>query len=187
MAPVGGKAQRIVTYADLQQWPDDGRQYELYDGEVIEIPAPFPRHQIVIQRLEQELLAYAREHGGIVLQAPLDIVFSEVTVLQPDLVFFDASRAHLLRLDEATRHAPDLAVEVLSPSTEARDRGRKMTIFARYGVKELWIVDPHAATIEIYALAGDAYALAHTARGDDRVRSTILPELEFIASAVFPK
>jgi len=187
MAPVSGKAQRIVTYADLQQWPEDGRRYELYDGEVVEIPSPRLRHQIVARRLLQRLLAFEEKHGGLVVQAPFDIVFSELNVLQPDLVFFRRSRAHLLNLDEPTRQAPDLAIEVLSPSTESRDRGRKMKIFARYGVPEYWIVDPHTATIEVHSLSNGAYTLAQIARGRQRVRSVTLPGLSFVVSTVFPK
>jgi Uma2 family endonuclease len=60
-------------------------------------------------------------------------------VLQPDIVYFGPARAHLVDLDHAIRHAPDLCVEILSPSTEATDRGRKLQMFARYGVPEYWI------------------------------------------------
>ena len=73
---------------------------------------------------------------GVALAAPLDVVFDEYDVLQPDVLFFRAERRHLVRPDAVTRHAPDVAVEVFSPSTAAADRGRKMRTFARYGVPE---------------------------------------------------
>jgi hypothetical protein len=68
-----------VTYAELEQWPDDGRRYELYDGEVIEVPTPLPIHQLVVLRTYGELKRYTEQHGGLALCAPLDIVFSRMT------------------------------------------------------------------------------------------------------------
>src|SRR5579859_8063033 len=142
-----------VTFAELQQWPDDGRRYELYGGEVIVVPSPFPRHQRVTMHLGEILAEYEHVHGGLVFDNPIDIVFTEHNVAQPDLVYFRPERRHVVHDWEATRAAPDLAVEVLSRSTEARDRGRKMEMFARFGITEYWIVDPKQNTLEIYVLA----------------------------------
>ena len=146
-----------VSFAELEQWPDDGRRYELYNGEVIVVPSPFPRHQRVAANIDEVLREYERETGGIVFGVPIDIVFTDYDVLQPDLVFFRKERRHLIDMMQATRAAPDLAVEVLSRSTEARDRGRKMALLARFGVPEYWIVDPVRNTIEVYALADGRY------------------------------
>jgi Uma2 family endonuclease len=118
-------ADSRVTYAELQQWPDDGRQYELYDGEVIVVPSPFPRHQRVASNIECILRDYESAAGGLTFHAPLDIVLSEHNVVQPDLLYFREERRGLVKDWEATRAAPDLAVEVLSRGTEARDRGRR--------------------------------------------------------------
>ena len=119
MAPVETVRPRL-TFADLERMPDDGRRYELYDGEVVVVPSPLLRHQIVQHRLTELLCAYAREHGGLAAGAPLDIVFSEHDVLQPDVVYFSPEHMHLLDPDTAIRHPPDLCVEVLSPSTARR-------------------------------------------------------------------
>src|SRR5262245_10109732 len=131
-----------VTYAELQQWPDDGRQYELYDGEVIVVPAPFGRHQRVAQHIEEILIEYERAVGGLLFHSPIDIVFTEYDVIQPDVVFFRKERTQPIDMMEAIRLTPDLAVEVLSRSTEMRDRGRKMQLLARFRVPEYWIADP---------------------------------------------
>ena len=141
--------------ADLERWPEDGRRYELYDGEVRVVPSLLPVHQVVVMNLVDVFRAYGREHGGLALQSPIDIIFSDYDVIQPDLVFFEASRRHLVRLDAPIRHHPDIAVEVLSPSTRAIDRGRKMQMFARYGMPESWIVGPDAKTIDVHVLRGD--------------------------------
>jgi Uma2 family endonuclease len=183
MAPVRIVRPR-VSNADLEQAPEDGRRYELYDGEVFVVPAPIPRHQVVQQW--EALHQYVSEHGGFSVDSPIDIVFSEYDVLQPDVVLFTAQRANLVDLDRAIRDAPDLCVEILSSSTEATDRGRKMQMFARYEVPEYWIVDPSARTIEVYAIAGSGYALIQRAPSGDAVASRVLPDLVLRAGDVFP-
>lgn len=185
MAPVRTVRPRI-TYADLERMPEDGRRYEIYDGEVFVVPAPLPRHQVVQQLIAETLRTYATAHGGFAVDSPIDIVFSDYDVLQPDVVFFAAPRAHLVDLDAVIRHPPDLCVEVLSPSTEPTDRGRKMQMFARYGVTEYWVVDPVARTIEVYQLDRDAYALSGTFSGADRVLSEVVPALACSAASLFP-
>jgi len=174
-----------VSFAELQQWPDDGRRYELYDGEVIVVPAPFPRHQRVALNISEILREYERATGGLVFGSPIDIVFSEHNVVQPDLVFFRAERRHLIDMMQATRLPPDLAVEILSRSTEARDRGRKMALFARFGVPEYWIVDPVANTLEIYERRGEGCQPTAMYAGRDTVNSPTLPGLTFDASRIF--
>lgn len=115
-----------VGYTDLLHQPEDGRRYEIYDGEVFVVPSPLPLHQVVALNVVRLLDDYATSQGGIAIAAPLDIVFSEFNVVQPDVVFFSAGRRHLVKLREAIRDRPDLVVEILSPSTEASDRGRKL-------------------------------------------------------------
>ena len=178
-------ADSRVTYAELQQWPDDGRQYELYDGEVIVVPSPFPRHQRVASHIEAILRDYESIVGGVVFRAPLDIVLSEHNVVQPDLVYFREERRGVIRDWEATRAAPDLAVEVLSRSTEHRDRGRKMELLARFGVPEYWIVDPARNVLEIYVLRGAAYERIVAAGDRATATSPTLRDLSFDTARVF--
>ncbi len=174
-----------VTFAELQEWPDDGRRYELYDGEVVVVPSPFPRHQRVAANIEEILREYEHATGGLMFHAPLDIVLSEHNVVQPDVVFFRQERRHLIDMMAATRAAPDLAVEVLSRSTEARDRGRKLQLLARFGVPECWIVDPVQNTLEIYLLRGPAYERVAAHDEHQEVQSPTLLDLSFPAARVF--
>jgi Uma2 family endonuclease len=174
-----------VTFAELQQWPDDGRRYELYDGEVIVVPSPFPRHQRVAFHIGEILEDYAGRAGGLVFCVPIDFVFNEHNVVQPDVVYFRPERRHVVQDWEATRAAPDLAVEVLSRSTEARDRGRKMEMLARFLVSEYWIVDPATDLFEIYVLRRFAYELAGTYDANQEISSPTLPGLTFASSRVF--
>ncbi len=174
-----------VGYTDLANLPDDGRRYEIHGGELVVVPSPLPRHQLAVLAIVRVLDGYAATRGGIVLAAPLDIVFDEFDVLQPDVLFFRAERCHLVQPAAVTRHAPDIVVEVLSPSTAALDRGRKMRTFARYRVPEYWIVDPVDRAIEVRTLEDGAYRLAQSVRGDGTVQSVLLADLRFDAERVF--
>ena len=177
--------QPRVGYTDLERMPDDGRRYEIHGGELVVVPSPLVRHQVVVGAIFRILDTHARGNGGTALVAPLDIVFDEFDVVQPDVLFFRAERVHLLQPDAVTRHAPDIVVEVLSPSTASTDRGRKMRTFARYGVPEFWIVDPLRRQIEIHALQGGFYRETQVASGDETVRSILLPDLTFEAARAF--
>ena len=184
-------AQPRFGYADLLAMPDDGRRYEIHGGELVVVPAPILRHQFAAGELVTMLNDYRRRSGGLAVAAPFDVVFDEHDVLQPDVVFFRAERLHLLDLDGPARAAPDLVVEVLSPSTAKLDRGRKMRIFARYAAPEYWIVDPVRQRIEVHVLEQDvegaagAYRRAQIAAPGDTVRSVALPDLTFDAARIF--
>jgi Uma2 family endonuclease len=180
-------AQPRVSYADLERWPEDGRRYELYDGEVFEIPSPILLHQFVLGRLHLALAPYVQKHGGMVLVAPLDVVLTDFDVVQPDVLLFTCERARLLDLRKVVHHAPDLAIEILSPSTSRNDRGRKMRLLARHRVKEYWLVDPDGVAIEVYRLSGVRFVLACTARADEPIKSTLLPELHLRPSDLLPR
>ena len=184
MASMRAVATR-VGYTDLLAMPEDGHRYEIHGGELVVVPAPRPRHQIVALELVTLLRAYARESGGIALIAPLDIVFDEYDVVQPDIVFFRAERRHLVSPDAVTRHRPDIAVEVLSPSTAATDRRTKMRMFARYEVPEYWIVDPVLEQVEVHALGDRAYRRAQVAGAGGTVRSVLLPDLSVRLDDIF--
>ena len=178
-------AQPRVGYTDLVHMPEDGRRYEIHGGELVVVPSPLVRHQVVVGAVFRILDSHARRSGGRALVAPLDVVFDEFDVVQPDVLFFRAERVHLLQPDAVTRHAPDIVVEVLSPSTAAADRGRKMQTFARYAVPEYWIVDPVARQLEVHALEGGVYRATQVASGDDTVRSVLLRDLTFEATRLF--
>jgi Uma2 family endonuclease len=179
-------AQERVSYADLERWPEDGRRYELYDGEVFEIPSPILLHQVVLGRLHLALSAYVQKHGGLVLVAPLDVVLTQFNVVQPDVLLFVQERVHLLDLRKVAYHAPDLAIEILSPSTSRNDRGRKLRLLERHRVKEYWLVDPDGVAIEVHRLSGARFVPAGTSRGDELIHSTLLPELRLRPSELVP-
>ncbi len=185
MAPVV-TARHNVTYAELASWPDDGRRYELYDGEVSVVPAPLPRHHLAMLELYRQLHAFAAARGGVVIASPIDIVFTETNVLQPDIVVFTADRRHLVELDAPIRVRPDVAVEVLSPTTERNDRGRKLAAFQRFGVPEYWILDPVAEQIELLKLRKGRYAASRVSHRGEAFESTVLAGFSCPVACLFP-
>ena len=125
-----------LTYRDYARTPDDER-YELLDGELIRMTAPAEIHQRVSILLGWRLIEFVTEHGlGRVYQAPFDVVLSDTDVVQPDLLFVSHERAHLVTAANV-QGAPDLVVEILSPSSVERDRTLKRRLYARRGERVL--------------------------------------------------
>jgi Uma2 family endonuclease len=184
MARVGIVRPR-VSYGDLERAPEDGRRYEIYDGEVFVVPAPLALHQLVVLNLYDLIRPWIQQHGGLLLVSPVDIVLTEYDVLQPDIVVFGSARRSLVKLDQVIRHVPDLAIEVLSPSTAATDRGKKMQLLARHGLPEYWLVDPVARTVEAYRLQEEAFVLDHTAPPEARIESSVLRGLSCGCAEIF--
>jgi Uma2 family endonuclease len=176
---------RTMTWSELEQMPEDGPRIELYDGEVWVMPAPTFVHQDVVLNTAIMLREYAQRVGGLAVVSPFDIVFSERNVAQPDVVFFVPERKNLVKPRVVTRYRPDIAVEILSPTTEGNDRGRKLRMFARYEVPEYWLLDTEPLTLEIRSLRGSFYEITVKASGDDIVTSPLLPDLSFPLSRLF--
>ena len=150
----------LLTYSDYAALPDDGRRYELHHGELFVTPAPGTRHQGAIVNLIALLHEHVRSRGlGKVFVAPTDCILSNVTVVQPDVLYIATDRLAIIS-ERGIEAAPTLVVEVLSPSTTHLDRDRKMKLYAEHGVPYYWIVDPDSRSVEAYTLAGAEYALA---------------------------
>ena len=174
-----------VSYTDPCQQPEDGRRYEIYDGEVFVVPSPLPLHQIVAMNVAEWLRHHPRTARGFTALAPLDMVLSEYDVVQPDIVYFEPERLHELSARAVTRVPPDLAIETLSPTTTSTDRGQKMQLLARYGVREYWLVDPDEQRIEVYALREGAFTLTQEAIGDAAIESPMLGTIGGPARSLF--
>jgi len=154
MASVSEARPFLLTYEDYRALPDDGRRYELLEGEIQVAPAPSTRHQLISRNLEFLLHAHARERRlGEVMDAPVDVILDRGTVVQPDLLFVSSARLGIIS-ERGIEGAPDLAVEILSESTQAIDRGAKRQLYARYGVLHYWIVDPASRSLAEHVLSG---------------------------------
>jgi Uma2 family endonuclease len=133
-----------------------------------------------------QLRAYAVTNGGLVLASPIDIVFDEMNVLQPDIVVFSAARLHLIDLDQPIRVAPDAAVEILSPSTSRHDCGRKLRWYERLGVAEYWIVNPAARQVEVRSLVSGRYGVTSRAESDETFTSQALAGFSCAVASLLP-
>ena len=173
-----------LTFADYCKTPDDER-WELIDGELIMAPSPTGRHQLVAGKLYRLVADFVERAGlGCVLIAPLDVVLSDVNVVQPDMMFISNARAHILT-EANVQGAPDLVVEVLSPSTAIRDWRTKLDLYAEYGVQEYWVVDPDGERVWVMAREDGALGeVGHYGRADTLVSPT-LPGFTAELSQVF--
>ncbi len=172
------------TYKDYCATPDDER-YELLNGNLMMVPAPNRKHQWVLGRLHVELDRFTREHGlGEVYVAPFDVVLSDTDVVQPDLLFISRAREHTLT-DANVRGAPDLVIEILSPSTADRDLGYKRDLYGRHGVLEYWIVDPIGDTVAVHRQRDGRLELAETFGRRDPLRTELLAGLQLQLDDIF--
>jgi Uma2 family endonuclease len=175
-----------LTYAHLASivTEREGDRVELIDGVVYVTPAPGTSHQSILEKLVYWLGLYVRSNElGRIFFAPVDVRLSPHDVVQPDLLFIDRTRLAIIT-ERSIEGAPDLVVEILSPGTRERDRGAKRALYARFGVREYWLLDPSMQTIEVLALAaGDAVAVPPDAAGF--AQSALLPGLTLDPEAVF--
>jgi len=144
------------TYEDYVLMPE-GKRYEIVEGELYMVPAPTTTHQRISRKLEEMLSRFVEERKlGEVFDAPIDVVFSETDIVQPDIIFISNENKNIIK-EENIKGAPDLIIEILSPSSAQRDKIIKKKLYARNGVKEYWLVEPQKKTIEAMVLAKRGY------------------------------
>jgi Uma2 family endonuclease len=141
-----------ISWQDVQQLPDDGNRYEAIAGELYVTAAPSYRHQRISMRLERALYRLVEDATlGQVTHAPVGVEFPGTGEgVQPDIVVVSRGRSGILA-DPWIRGAPDLVIEILSPTTAGRDRGVKRKLYERQGVEQYWIVDPVAEAVEVWS------------------------------------
>jgi Uma2 family endonuclease len=171
------------TVKDYMALPQE-HGVELIEGEFVMSPSPGFRHQDLIANLLIALKQHAdARHLGEVIVSPMDVILSDEIVLQPDLLFIRNERLGIIK--DRVEGAPDLVIEILSPSTSDRDRFIKRDLYARFGVAEYWIVDPDARTIEVSALRGAKYELHAIFEQQDRLSTPLLPDLELTLATLW--
>ena len=148
-------------------------------------PSPATRHQCVSQNLSSSLGPFVIKNAlGELWTAPLDVRLSHDTAVQPDLIFVSKARANIIQ-ENYIDGAPDLVVEILSPSTAAHDRATKLTLYAEAGVPEVWLLDPLAKTVEGLKLEGKKYLVDAALAGDQKLSSSQFPGWELPLTELF--
>lgn len=176
--------ERRITTDDYFRMPETNRPAELVYGVVREPPTPFYSHQRVVGQVFLLLRTHVEERGlGDVCVAPMDVVLDKEAglIVQPDVMFISRERLSIIR--NHVWGAPDMVVEVASPSTEHRDRTVKLSWYRKYGVRECWFVHPGEQRIEVVDCAG---ACRESFTGAQLMRSQVLPDLMVKGEECFP-
>ncbi|MFZ4660763.1 MAG: Uma2 family endonuclease [Caldilineaceae bacterium] len=183
----GWPAQGQWRYTDYLHLPDDGRRYEIIEGVLYVANAPGFDHQFAVGETFAYLRQFIREHQlGVVLTAPFEVHLSETSKpVQPD-VFFIRKERQPTAGDRIFVGAPDLIVEVISPSSIRLDRKAKFDAYERYGVAEYWLVEPKLRGVEVYILSNGEYALLGQYTGNELIESQMLAGLQIKANDLFP-
>jgi Uma2 family endonuclease len=182
MSEPARKFGQRFTWADYRAWPDDER-WEIIDGEAYAMsPSPTYRHQGIVRELAGPMFNYFKGKKCQLMLSPFDVKLSDDTVVQPDLLVVcnpkQLKRTHL-------EGPPTLVVEVVSPASTVHDRVRKTRLYARFGVKELWLVTPYPSVIEVFVLEGSRYTLVGTYGKEDQLVSATFPDLKIALADVF--
>jgi len=183
--PAEVPAKRRYTYEELvAEMPETNQPCELWDGEFIMSPTPSFYHQEVALGFYRQLYDWVAERKlGKVVAAPIDMVLSPHRVTQPDVVFISRDRLGIIT---KTINGPvDLAAEIISLGNRNRDRIEKRDLYEQYGVREYWLIDPEAQTIEVLHLESDRYQLFMRGTPGQKAASKLLPGFEIDVAALF--
>ncbi len=172
------------TYEDYVRLPE-GSPYQLIGGDLIMVPAPAPYHQRISRKIEFLLLQHVEENDlGEVFYSPIDVYFSEEDTFQPDILFILKERSNIIG-ETKIEGAPDLVIEILSPSTAYYDLGRKYKVYEKAGVKEYWLIHPDRKTIEIYINRGGKFKLIQAVEEAGIVKSELLEDFKVELGEIF--
>jgi len=167
-----GTETRIYNAADFERLPE-GPPCQLIDGELIMTPSPSYGHQAIVLKIASKLLDFVqRKRLGHVVAAPLDVYLTDLDVYQPDVIYVSNQRKHIIK--ERIKGAPDLLVEVLSPSNAYYDLGHKKNVYESAGIREYWIVDVQEKSVEVYVNRDNRFTLIDKKRVEGIVRSETL-------------
>jgi Uma2 family endonuclease len=175
---MAARARVRFKAADIWDVPEDHLRYEVIDGDLFMTPAPSWQHQEALMKLALLIGAWVYGRGlGRVVQSPVGVVLDDEDGVQPDLIYVSRERTAIIS-ERGVEGAPDLVVEVLSPSTEARDRGVKMRRYAVAGVVHYWMLDVRAKTLEALVLGDDGYHTAGIYSSGSVFRPALFPGLD---------
>ena len=174
-----------LTVAEYKNLPETGPRYQLIEGDLHMAPAPNRFHQDISRNLEVVLANYLSGNPiGVLYDAPFDVYLSEIDVFQPDLLIVLNENRGILT-DAGAEGAPDFVIEVLSAKTRQLDLVHKKRVYARMGIKELWIIDPDPKDVAVYRFDQDVTNPLAKLSGQDEVSSPLLPGLKIALHDIF--
>jgi Uma2 family endonuclease len=171
---------------DIWDTPDDGNRYEVIDGELYVSPPPVREHQHASFELGYFIRHYLEEHPiGVAYAAPFGVILTGLNGLQPDLIYISNERRGILT-DQGVSGAPDLVIEILSPSTRSRDLGIKLRAYQGAGVPNYWIADPRDRTLQERVLGENGYGPPTIYRVGETFQPTLFPGLSIEVARLWP-
>jgi Uma2 family endonuclease len=178
------KKDKNYTYQDYLTWPDSER-WEIINGEAWAMtPAPTIAHQRILRNMARTLAHFFKEHSCELFFAPTDVVLDAINIVQPDLlVVCDPSKV----TDANIQGAPDLIIEIASPSTKLMDKREKKALYEKFGVKEYVIIYPDDALVERFQMEGGKFEGPDVINWDERWSSFVFPALEISIWEIFGK
>ncbi len=172
------------TYQDYAKLPE-GAPYQLIGGNLVMTAAPSTYHQIISASLMLTLSNFVHEQQlGVVLYAPIDVYFEETETYQPDIIFISRERLNMIE-EERIKGAPDLVVEILSPTTAYYDLKKKFKVYEKHGVEEYWVVDPGDRSIAVYENREGKLALVQEVTRKGKVQSKVLSGFELEVETIW--
>lgn len=172
------------TYSDYEKL-EEGAPVQLIRGELVNWPSATPRHQAVSGTILCELYQYVRARSlGTILAAPIDVFLSDLETYQPDIIFIAEERREIIG-SRKIEGAPDLVIEILSPSTAYYDMKQKKQTYEYSGVREYWIVDPIEMAVEIYELRDDIFIFTQYRAGTGTLHSHVVEGFSISAETIF--
>lgn len=177
-----------LTSRDLELMPDDGKLYEVIEGELYVSKQPSWEHQYACLRIGSRLDAWSEESGLGVANASPGLIFAEDDDVAPDVVWISHHNlATALWTDGKLHAAPELVIEVLSPGNKnrLRDRQTKLKLYSRRGVQEYWVIDWERRQVEVYRRSQSLLALEATFLEEDLLTSVLLPNFTCPVATLF--
>jgi Uma2 family endonuclease len=177
----------LLTVEEYRNLPETGPRYQLIEGDLYMSPAPNRFHQDISRNIQGALDRYLEKNPiGILYNAPFDVYLTNTDVFQPDLIVVLSANKSILT-DAGAEGPPDFVVEILSPKTRKLDLVNKKRVYARLGVKELWIVDPESAAIIVYQFEVDTENSTKELIISDTIDTPLLPGFSMKVSATFKR
>ena len=179
------KSSVIFTYEDYQQFPDDGKRYEIINGELFMLPSPIIPHQRVSKNLTYFFEQYLRKNPiGELFVAPCDVLLSDTNIVEPDLLIVLSENKHIITTKNI-EGVPDFIIEILSPFNRVMDIRRKKALYEQFGVKEYWIIDLELETIQKLLLKNELYVDAGTFEKTQTIFSEVVKGFSIKGKKVF--
>jgi Uma2 family endonuclease len=176
--------EKSCTYEDYRKLPE-GAPYQLIGGELVLTPAPGTYHQIIAMKLGVQMVNFvSSKERGMVLFTPVDVYLEETETYQPDIIFIARERMEIIEPARISG-APDLVVEILSPTTAYYDLRKKYKVYERTGVKEYWIVDPEEKSVQVFLSKEGKFVLDQEVAGQGAVSSRILEGFTVSLESIF--